>query len=75
VLSSYGGAALTQNNPRDRKDDCESKWEKAARENVHRMIRRSGLNTVGSTGVTHQMIRQNQTPTPVQLSREASKCS
>jgi len=39
----------------------------------HQLIRRMGLNSVGSTGVTHRMIRQNQTPTPVQLSRGITK--
>ena len=39
--------------------------EPAAVKSEHRLVRRMGLNSVGSTGVTHRMIRQNQTPTPV----------
>ena len=46
--------------------------EPAAVKSEHRLIRRMGLNSVGQTGVTHRMIRQNKKLTHVQLSIETT---
>ena len=47
--------------------------EPAAADSKHRLIRRPGLNSVGSTGERRRFNRQNQRLTSVQLSRGATK--
>ena len=47
--------------------------ELAAADSKHRLIRRPGLNSVGSTGDRRRFNRQNQKLTSVQLSRGATK--
>jgi len=47
--------------------------EPAAADSKHRLIRRPGLNSVGSTGERRRFNRQNQKLTSVQLSRGATK--